>query len=79
MTRWLIVLVLYSTCASAQVSPQRNLYDAAGRLSGRMVPEGPNSFRYYDEHGHSLGTSTTVNGVTKYYDNTGRLISTMYQ
>jgi YD repeat-containing protein len=57
------------------MSAQRTLSTVIpnGSSLGTSSPTSPNSQRYYDARGNSLGTSTRVGGTTTFYDARGRV------
>ena len=69
----LVFMVLMIITADAN-EQQRRFYRPNGSSAGTATPYDRGSWRYYDEHGRTIGTSTTTNGVTTYYDDRGSVI-----
>jgi YD repeat-containing protein len=68
----LAIAIVLALAAQAQ-GEQIKFYAPDGRSTGTAVQISPNSTRYFDERGRTIGTSTTTSGTTIYYDARGRL------
>src|SRR5262244_2453023 len=53
------------------------IYGPDGRSLGTAAPYGTGSVRYRDSRGRTTFTTTTMNGVTRFYDSGGHLTGTV--
>ena len=68
-------LALVGSQALAQ--EQTRIYGPDGRSLGTAAPYGTGSVRYRDSRGRTTFTTTTMNGVTRFYDSGGHLTDTV--
>ena len=68
-------LALVGSQALAQ--EQTRIYGPNGRSLGTAAPYGTGSVRYRDSRGRTTFTTTTMNGVTRFYDSGGHLTGTV--
>ena len=67
----IFALALVGSQALAQ--EQTRIYGPDGRSLGTAAPYGTGSVRYRDSRGRTAFTTTTMNGVTRFYDSGGHL------
>src|SRR5262249_37643973 len=71
----IFALALVGSQALAQ--EQTRIYGPDGRSLGTAAPYGTGSVRYRDSRGRTTFTTTTMNGVTRFYDSGGHLTGTV--
>src|SRR5215472_9402260 len=71
----IFTLALVGSQALAQ--EQTRIYGPNGRSLGTAAPYGTGSVRYRDSRGRTTFTTTTMNGVTRFYDSGGHLTGTV--
>ena len=67
----IFTLALVGSQALAQ--EQTRIYGPDGRSLGTAAPYGTDSVRYRDSRSRTTFTTTTMNGVTRFYDSGGHL------
>ena len=63
--------------SQALAQEQTRIYGPNGRSLGTAAPYGTGSVRYRDSRGRTTFTTTTMNGVTRFYDSGGHLTGTV--
>jgi hypothetical protein len=63
--------------SQALAQEQTRIYGPDGRSLGTASPYGTGSVRYRDSRGRTTFTTTTMNGVTRFYDSGGHLTGTV--
>jgi hypothetical protein len=71
----IFALALVGSQALAQ--EQTRIFGPDGRSLGTAAPYGTGSVRYRDSRGRTTFTTTTTNGVTRFYDSGGHLTATV--
>jgi hypothetical protein len=71
----IFALALVGSQALAQ--EQTRIYGPDGRSLGTAAAYGTGSVRYRDSRGRTAFTTTTMNGVTRFYDSGGHLTATV--
>ena len=72
-----MIFTLALVGSQALALEQTRIYGPDGRSLGTAAPYGTGSVRYRDSRGRTTFTTTTMNGVTRFYDSGGHLTATV--